>query len=301
MPEKPSIPQEGSGETLVLLFCDSRYLPVLANWLLFARRLGSIRVCVYALDEATEAFGRRVGVEAKRLEWDGTKAGLWATRLRVIADLCNRGIPLITSDADCIWLRDPRPLMDRSADLVFSQGTVFPRRVHQRWGFVLCCGLFCVHPTTAAASFLRLAAQHVETSGDDQVTINEMLLDGQTRWERIDAPDYRLRMSEETFSAWVRPTRGVSDEYGLTVDLLPHRLVQRIPDPIAREADVVAKHYLTPKDAEAKIDEFRRQGLCALRDDWRTVAIGASIEDYAAPGSHGRSSSPSSRLSSSTE
>jgi len=56
---------QSDGNPLVVTFVDKRYIPVLANWLAFARRVGSFDICVYCLDRETVEFAKGAGLGAE--------------------------------------------------------------------------------------------------------------------------------------------------------------------------------------------------------------------------------------------
>ncbi|WP_170761976.1 putative nucleotide-diphospho-sugar transferase [Ruegeria lacuscaerulensis] len=272
---------QSDGNPLVVTFVDKRYIPVLANWLAFACRVGNFDICIYCLDRETEDFAKAAGLGVESVNWDGSFENLWALRLRILADLVEEGRSIVHTDSDCIWLADP--LLNgfgSGADLIFSQGTIHPASVHEKLGFVLCCGLFRVNPGAGGSQFLRKLAEHVEHTKDDQASVNELLLSAETVWDRSDTPDYRLRFRNSTFPCWTETLRGVCTREQITIDLVPHKLVQRIPDPTALEREVIAKHHFSAKDAKAKLDEFRKQGLYALVQNWDKLEPGALLEDY---------------------
>ncbi|NKC34269.1 putative nucleotide-diphospho-sugar transferase [Falsiroseomonas selenitidurans] len=177
---------------LPVVFADARrYGAVLENWLRHAARAGVAETLVVALDDATEAACRgHPGLGVVGLRHDGTMASLWALRLRLFATLAREGVAFIHSDADAVWLADPRPsLAESPGELVFSLGAVWPQAAHADWGFVLCCGLLAARPAPAVSAFLDgLAAEAEGGQPDDQVLLNHRLLAAGTTWDWSGVP-----------------------------------------------------------------------------------------------------------------
>ena len=260
---------------LVVSFANSDYLGVLANWLVGFRRLGLPMPRIYCLDERTQRWARRWGCSTRLMEWDGDLAGLWKMRISVFADLADKGVDFIHSDLDAVWLRDPvadPELTAPEADMVFSQGTVWPRDVFDKQDFVLCCGWFLMRPSEAVKGFLNALGEHVEETGDDQVSLNRLL--GETAWSTDQVRSYRLAHKADLFRCWQGAVRGRNDEFGLDIALAPHGRIQRVDDPWPEPA---IRHVLTPKSAEDKLTALFEQGLLMLREP-RAPAEWAPLE-----------------------
>jgi hypothetical protein len=248
-------------EPLVITFADSRYQPLLAIWLAQLRALRVRRVRVYALDRPLLDWCRQQDVEVAALAWKGDLRDLWMQRIRVFSALLAGGAQFIHSDTDAIWVRNPLgtgTARERSEDLVFSQGTVWPPDVHKRWGFVLCCGWFWARPTAGARQFFSALESDVLLSGDDQLSVNRMLAAAPMRWDLSRGPDYRLDFNGQAVPCWATSIRGTNPDASLSVALLPHCEFQRLPEASDR---AVVKHYVTPKNCEQKLLVFRHYGL----------------------------------------
>lgn len=247
-------------EPLVITFANEPYLPLLGPWLDSVQRLGVRRVRVYGLDAATVAWCERRGVEAVFLPWNATRGELWQARTGVFRRLLDEGQEFIHSDTDAIWSRNP--LVEGSAcglgdDLVFSPGTYWPPDVHDRQGFVLCCGWFWARPTDAARRFLRAMESDVATTRNDQVSVNRLLVAGGATWGCGEC-DYELPFRDRPIRCWTRPIHAIVRSSSLSVALLPHREFQRLPEPYDR---VVVRHFLLPPDRSDKVQALRDLGV----------------------------------------
>lgn len=260
--------ERASGRRVVIAFADSRYTDVLMNWLVALAVQQVDNYLVIALDRTLHALLAARGIPCVLRELNGDLGDLWVARIRVFAALCAAGIDFIHSDVDAIWLRDPRgAYFDAAdADLVASQGTVWPHDVHQKFGFVLCCGLFSLRSSAASSRLLAELVPHVAVTRDDQISLNRLLADRQIVWQAHRTDTYYLTMGSNRFLCSKSPIVGHAPD-GLSVFVLPHHLFQRVPLPL-KEVPFVS-HPLTPKEPRAKLEQFARTGCLFVRPDWR--------------------------------
>lgn len=263
-----------------ITFANQAYLPVLANWLLAMRRIGREGVAVYALDDTTRAFVENSGFEARIVSAGQGLGALWALRSRVFRDLVACGTSFVHSDADAVWLRDlPVDFVDPS-DLCFSQGTTHPRVAYKETGFVVCCGLFGVRACAETEAFFARLVANVERTEDDQRSVNNILRKCGATWTRPNR-GYEVTAARGTsIRCWDQPVTGRCEATGLTLRMVPHWMVQRVPDHHPSSDGAYIKHHLSPKAAAAKLAMFERRGLCFLRKDWQDVKAPGAIDDY---------------------
>jgi Nucleotide-diphospho-sugar transferase len=250
-----------TSEPLTITFVDANYLPLLEIWLPRLRELGVGRVKVFCLDPATLEWCRSAGVACAPVEWSGNLRDLWVQRIRIFSALLAAGEEFVHSDIDAIWIRNPLregSACGRQEDLLFSQGTVWPPDVHDKWGFVLCCGWFRVRPTQAAQAFFQGLEADVRSSGDDQVSVNRLLALLGVDWSQGRTGDYQLVFRDRLVQCWSQPIHATTATGSLSVALLPHREFQRLPED---SAHTLVKHYLTPKNCAQKLSALQAYGL----------------------------------------
>jgi Nucleotide-diphospho-sugar transferase len=250
-----------SPEPLTVTFADSSYLPLLEIWLPRLRQLGVDRIKVFCLDSAAFAWCESQQIAPVQIPWAGDLSDLWVQRIPVFNELLSAGEQFIHSDLDAIWLKNP--LHSGSAcrlddDLIFSQGTVWPADVHALWGFVLCCGWFWAKPTPATRAFFRALQAHVQVTGDDQISVNRLLVNAGARWTHDEAGRYELPFNGRRVRCWPQPSRATVAAGQMSVSLLPQREFQRLPED---SADAVVKHFWTPQNCEQKLDALKKYGL----------------------------------------
>ncbi len=258
----------------IIAFADSRYLTVLMNWLVALAASGIDNYLVVALDAPLATFLEERGIPVVLSELRGDLGSLWVRRIEVFAALCAAGIDFVHSDVDAVWLRDPRAayLEPTAADLVISQGTVWPPDVHQQFGFVLCCGLFRLKSNAHSQRLLAELALHVTGTRDDQVSLNRLIARRAPRWQLEPKDVYYQELQGQRFLC-SRSVISASGSDGTGIALLPHHLFQRLPTASAERPYVL--HPLTAKDPDAKLAQFAQCGCLLLRQDWRHVDFDA--------------------------
>jgi hypothetical protein len=255
---------------IVIAFANTHYVDVLMNWLVALAANGIDNYLVIALDEALYRFLDERGVPVALSTLGGELRELWVRRIQVFAALCIAGIDFVHSDVDAVWMRDPRTahLSDLHAELTISQGTIWPPEVHQRFGFVLCCGLFRLRSGPRTRQLLGELEAHVLQTGDDQVSLNRLIAARAPTWQIARKDAYYIQGGGQRFLCSRSLIRGVAND-GLRVALLPHHLFQRVAVPSTDLPYVL--HRLTPKQPAAKLQEFARHGCLWLRPDWRDI------------------------------
>ena len=210
-----------SGEgPVAVVFGTFNYRRTVLQWIEYARRAGCGHYRIVCMDGELLRFlldngetGRAVDYhavipDAPRPDYGamGPRERLRALtplRVRLFRRLAETGCDFIHSDADALWLADPRPWLLRHAgyDLLCSQGTTFPRAHYHRHRFTLCAGFFACRANPRTQAYLgavdAMAAEHPS----DQERMNAVLLgDGARRWRLERAvPAVRMR------GRWVRP------------------------------------------------------------------------------------------------
>lgn len=239
----------------IIVFANHGYLEVLENWLAAMHRIGVESYEVICLDEPLYRELQRRKIPSLLRPCAPELGELWVHRIEVISEFLESGCSVIHSDADAVWLKDPRGYLERLPhDMLFSQGTFWPQDVHAGWGFVLCCGFFMIRSTPDTRRFAQELLQRVRVDRDDQVSCNRMLAEAGTVWEAPEGA-YVLSYRQNAFvcSPGVRSGRS---PYG-TVALLPHRYFQRM---FEEEAGVFVRHLLSEKESGNILDVLERYG-----------------------------------------
>lgn len=250
----------------IVSFCNAEYIPVAKNWLLALHKIKlAQRATIVSLDAATrDAFPPE-----HILHWpipvvDLKLSDLWSHRLKVLHYLVSLGESIIHSDADAVWLSDPRPDLEACAtDVVFSQGTVWPPDVHQRHGLVLCCGFFFISPGPRSLRFLDHVISRLDQDQDDQAAVNRFIADRIEAWEIHDS--YQIPFNDTYFTASrapIYPKIPADDKLGLSVSILPHHAYPRLLKKTL--SHTVVAHPLAGKSVSDKMACLDALGLWML-------------------------------------
>lgn len=259
---------------VTLVFADRGYVEVLLNWLVAADVHGT-RPVVCALDDPLDQWLSRKGIPSVRVPWDGTVPGIWETRLRVLRHLLAEGVDLIHSDADAVWMEDPRPDVAAGGDLVASQGTVWPPDALAAMGAVVCCGFFGLRATDGTRALLddvwgRLGEDPIR---DDQAALNRALAAAGATWTVTRPPVARAEVAGHAVPLFDHDLEGSAS--GISLRLLAHTRYQRVP--LDHPAAVI--HHLSEKTAESKRAELRAAGAYVLADDWASIGFSGEALD----------------------
>jgi len=242
---------------IVLTFVSEDYIPVGQNWLRHVETISpDAKVLIIALDRATEAAFPDNLVQYNPADEEGL-APLWRHRIEVLRKFLDQGYDVIHSDADAVWVRDPLPFLSEcNAEMIFSQGTVWPPDVHAHHGLVLCCGFFYLRNTPSVRSFLSEVSHRVSLEKDDQASINRLVDENGVTW-RIENP-YNIDFRGKVFLASRKMIQSVV-AVGPSVAVLPHHLFPRLVENL--DQDVVVAHPLSEKNCEEKIEVLSKLGL----------------------------------------
>ena len=302
---------------VTVVFATYLFHDMVRAWIEHARRAGCLNYRIICMDldllDALREEGDRAvyfwdmlpDVREERIDTipERHKRLALLTRLRTkfFLHLTAHGIDFVHSDADALWLRDPRPwlLKHKGFDLLFSQGTMHPFWHFESVGFTICAGFFFARASALTHAFFQAAERMEEWQPSDQARFNEILLrDSSGRWE-IEAPRLALTSSQSLGSRiiywryarwkprvhvllawilggrmgpfWTRAIRAalrlrgylciitsarvMTKRFvnGLTVGVIPMRLVERVPLADSEEMLVChtteAKHRIVLKSA----------------------------------------------------
>ena len=210
---------------VTLVFASSQYRRTAMQWIRHARRAGCRYFRIVCMDTPLHGFleARGEGAHALRLhellpgsplpDLSAATPGerlraLTPLRVQVFSRLAAHGCDFIHSDADALWLGDPRPwLLGRAGyDLLCSQGTVHPRPHYHRHRFTLCAGFFYCRANQRTARYFRRVRALAHEHPSDQVRMNAVLLrDPAARW-RLEHPVLAVRGA----GAWRAPRGGAA-------------------------------------------------------------------------------------------
>lgn len=252
---------------VIVTFANYAYKEVALNWVTALRRLQLRNYVIIALDNDIYNYLVSQKINTILREFDGNLSDLWIFRIKVLQEMLNFGVDIIHSDSDAIWLKNPIPeyFINNDSDMIFSQGTVYPRDVKDRWGFVVCCGLFMMKSNDRVKSIMSEINDTMKTIKDDQVAVN-YYLDKTLKMNWIIKNAYKLPVFDTDFMCSRDVMVGISSKMKqmpdttqtnyIKISVLPHHLFQRLHVP--EEPVVYVKHILSQKNYASKLDMFKQ-------------------------------------------
>ena len=232
------------GEPVAVVFGTYGYRDTVGRWIEAAGRCGCDHSRIVCMDERLLGWLRESGhgdlavyyydalPDVPRVDIDGLaperRLGvLCRFRLELYVRLARSGRDFIASDADAVWLRDPRPWFDRHPDydLLASQGTTWPTDQYLRHHFVICGGFLVCRASTRTGDYFAQAAA-LQGNPQDQWRLNAVLLrDPEGRWETGDRRTLWLAARRD----WHRPGVWARAALG-TVRLLSGAVLEKLQD-----------------------------------------------------------------------
>ena len=260
-------------KNIIVVFCDSRYQKILENWLVALDQLGDLPVLVVALDEPLAKQLRQEGVPAIHVPCDVDFADIWAVRARVISDLVAAGYNVIHSDADAVWLKDPRPLLASfDADIISLKAPCSLPLAWRNGGMSCATDLFnSGRPKLPSGSQRNSEMAAGPKTFSDHITLNERLLQ-KIQWE-VQAP-YQVPFRGREFTCSPLPIIGETE--AIRVVVLPHCQFQRFPNSLEETEEMYVCHPLSPKTAEGTEEVLREVDCWFMLDmgpDGELVAV----------------------------
>lgn len=233
---------------LTVVFIDSRYWKVFDNWYNYSINYLKENLLVVSLDKDVNKLLHEKNIASLLFEWDGDLSNLWIERVNVFKQLLELGYDVIHSDADAVWLDDPITYCESlGVDVAFSQGTIWPPKVYDKLGVVLCCGFFYLRSSPQTIELLESWQSAIQVDCDDQKSLNELLMDKGLAWPVKE--DYVLNWKGNSFRCFNEVQYAILSN-DLELALLPHSLFQRLPEAKA----AIVKHPLSEKTG-ASIEE----------------------------------------------
>lgn len=235
------------------------YRRIVNNWVTSYRKAcEDSNFVVVCLDWRLWFTMKMARVPAVRIHQVKTRRQFWSLRTELLRDLCDLGVPFIHSDADAVWLADPRPYLSSldESDLIFSQGTIHPFEAYERWQMTLCAGFFSVKPSARTSELLHAIAREIPRAGDDQAAINKVLMRRGLEWNQSDE-GYFVGRPESPIRCWAMPLWGQLPG-GERVTLLPQELFCRIFT--TRTTGTLVFHPNTPSVTRGKFEELEKLG-----------------------------------------
>ncbi len=238
-----SIKKHAINNTIILVFANYDYRHVLNVWLNSIKKCGVTNYLIISLDREMQQYLTDNKTQTHLYNIDNDFAEIMIHRTEFILKVLNLGFNVIHSDADAIWCKDPQSdyFNFNQYDMVFSQGTIFPPEIHDKWGFVLCGGLYGIKPGKKTRQLIEKVLKDVRISKNDQRSFNRVLYDKNINWQTKKT--YSLSFRGRSVKCAESITQGASEEFKIA--LLPHKLFQRLEE---NAEYIYIKHWLLSRE-----------------------------------------------------
>ena len=199
---------------LVITIVNKRYLKIFELWYHYFKSTGYHDILrVITVDRESEKFVSEKSIKTiylNKTNSDFYQIIMW--RFEIISKLIREGKNVIHTDSDAFWLKPDLPkIIKKGYDIQVSIGFGIPIRALEKWDFTLCTGFLIIKSNPRTIKFMDLWLQSCHRIEDDQIAFNEVLLDGELKWEF----DNRLI------------NRGRSEKFDLNIEAIDYFTVAR--------------------------------------------------------------------------
>ena len=251
--------QRKEKNTIILTFGNNAYSKIIDNWVAHVKELRISNYIVISLDQKLSNHLASQNVPHILVSCNKGLKEIWRLRMSLVLRVLSSGTGVILSDADAIWLEDPHDdLLNGSvADLLISQGTVWPPKAFNTWGFVLCCGFFYAAPTPRSIKLFEhiTSCNYGNGQFDDQQELNLEILRNGIKWQNDEPVTINLQGGKNVTASKNRII-GISEN--LRVEVLPFTLYQR---PFIDKNRGKVIHPLSPKKQLGTIETLLKLDL----------------------------------------
>ena len=232
------------GKTVALVFASYDFLELILNWACHALAIGVHWFALVAMDlrlhRALSALPHvashavllpRVRRNATRI----TKLNVIGERQRFGLQVLERGVSVVHSDADALWIKDPWPLLAAGDDVVAERIWGKPLSVVKAWGAGICTGFYYLRATPAVVALARTVRDEVSAKrkrqpswqASDQYFINTVLHRHGVTWAGGRRMEPQTSMATRYLE--LNTTRGVAAtaKGQLRIAMLAHGVVPR--------------------------------------------------------------------------
>ncbi|MDJ0747384.1 MAG: putative nucleotide-diphospho-sugar transferase [Xenococcaceae cyanobacterium MO_167.B27] len=255
--------RQDSSMPIIIVFANYSYIDIVLNWIESLKKINLSNYIILSMDSKIYRILNQKSINTVRVKVGNNLKDIWKTRIKIFRFLIDSGYDFIHSDADAVWLQNPiTEYFDlyQNLDIIASQGTIFPHSVLNKWGFVLCCGLFFVRSNQQTSKLFKEVEDNVLQTNDDQKSLNIVLASKNIVWEFQE--QYQISFRNSTFNYSNQMVYGKGDN--IQVGLLPFKQFPRL---VKYQKNPYVVHTLTPKNALEKKEKFKNLGLWFLKTE----------------------------------
>ena len=214
---------------LTVVLASEKVLKEFKNWYSFFKEYKEFELLCYCVDLATIKFCEKnkikyVDISKKHTLHDNN---FWLTKAYIFKEV-SKEYSFIYSDLDALWIRNPIEIFKSNpdSDILFSQGTYFPKHVNDELGFVFCAGFFYVNKIANSQIFFeKVYEAALNGIKDDQYNINDLLIKD---LKILNSENFlEVSYNNEKFNIYRGYVNLYNNFYKLKITLIPHWKVVR--------------------------------------------------------------------------
>ena len=241
-------------QSIIISFCNYDYIELAEIWVTELSNLNITNYIIISADQRTYEHLKSKNINTELRNYD-KKESFWVYRIKVIKNFLEKNTNdyLVHSDLDAIWKKNICEELfnkNNNIDLLFSQGTTFPKEHLKKHKFVLCCGFFRIRSNEKTIKFINKYINNLEKIKDDQKAINLELID--TKWN-IDNNEPKY-LPNKKYVYYENDINGYNPEYDINILLISFNKIQRE----FLDNNGYIYHILSPKICSKKIDLFKK-------------------------------------------
>ena len=265
-----SLSQHDSPQIITVSNYD--YREITLNWVCALNKLNINNYLVVSLDQKVHDYFNQKNINSALIETENKVGVILKFKLQLSIYLLKNGIDFIFSDTDAVWLKNPNDIFlneKNESDLVITMGTTHPKKVYNKWGFVMCTGLFFVKSSNKTIDLFSSALEVCDTLyRDDQYAVNIALGELGVEWKFED--QYNLYLKNKGLLGYFKRikikcsksiVRGISNN--LKISVLPYH---NFPRTYSKKFDSYVLHPHAKKNSIDKKTLFKSLSIWMIDD-----------------------------------
>ena len=181
-------------ETIVITFVDKTYKLIFDVFCQFWQKLNLNNLLIVCLDEEAIEIAKKYSHRYLYVPYNiKSRWEFWHIRLKILNNIFKFAKKtIIHTDSDCFWINNIIPHLELCVDVDahYSLGGAHPKHIADAYGFVLCCGFFCINYNNRTFNFFDSIL--MDESKDDQVATNKWVFSNATTVENLTSPTDQL-------------------------------------------------------------------------------------------------------------
>jgi len=214
---------------LTVVLTSKNVLREFEHWLCYFKEYKEYDLLCYCVDNSSVKFCEKYNIKFVDISKEHSlhDNNFWITKAYIFKEI-SKNCSFIYSDLDALWIENPIEILKSNleSDILFSQGTYFPKHVNNKLGFVFCAGFFYVNKIGSAEKFFEeVYVTTLNGNKDDQYNINDLLMND---LQELNKSKFSTTsFNNEEFKIFDDFLNFLNETYKLKISLIPHKIVVR--------------------------------------------------------------------------